>query len=385
MQITQIETFFVQVAPHLRTWLFVKVSTDEGIHGWGEGTLEGKEETVAAAVHNYSTQHGIIGMDPRQIERIWQIQYRHGFWRGGVVLNSAISAIDQALWDITGKLAQLPVYQLLGGACRDRMQLYTHCHVSASPEQTRADLQAFIDAGWTALKTGSFARTTTSVEAAVIREAVAQVAAIRDVVGEEIELLVDHHGRTRASVTCRLLDALAPYHLGWFEEPVTPEDADGLRQVMHFPHTMDIATGERLFSIWEFRDLIEQKMADVIQPDICHAGGITSLKKIAAMAEAHHIQVAPHNPNGPVATAASIHLAAAIPNFRILECANQLSEPGMAAIQTMRLPIAAGWCELPTRPGLGIDLDEEALRRYATKPTTYYPGVFEQDGTPVNV
>ena len=385
MKITNIETFFVQIAPRLRTWLFVKVSTDEGVHGWGEGTLEGKEQIVAAAIRGYAEQHGIIGMDPRQIERIWQVQYRHGFWRGGEALNSAISAIDQALWDIKGKLAGMPVYELLGGAVRDRIRMYTHVAIGLPTEQTAEDVQKLATAGWTALKASSFAPMRENYEADAVRIAVERIAAIRAVVGDRMELFVDNHGRTRASVACRMLDALAPYRIAWFEEPVTPEDLDGQRQVMAHPKNTDIATGERLFSPWEFRDIIEQKLTDIVQPDICHAGGITALKKIAAMAEAHHIQVAPHNPQGPIATAANIHLAAAIPNFRILEFANQLHLPGWAEVQHDPLPITPGWAALPTGPGLGVELDEAMLAKYATEPAAYYPGVYEEDGTPANV
>lgn len=324
-------------------------------------------------------------MDPRQIERIWQVQYRHGFWRGGVVLNSAISAIDQALWDIKGKLAGMPLYELLGGAVRDRIGMYTHVAIGLQTGQTAADVRALVDAGWTALKASSFSPIPENYEADAVRIAVERIAAIREVVGNRVELFVDNHGRTRASVACRMLDALAPYGIAWLEEPVTPEDLDGQRQVMAHPKGTDIATGERLFSPWEFRDIIEGKLADIVQPDICHAGGITALKKIAAMAEAHHIQVAPHNPQGPIATAANIHLAAAIPNFRILEFANQLHLPGWAEVQREPLPIVPGWAALPTGPGLGVELDEAALAKYATEPAAYYPGVSEEDGTPANV
>ena len=268
MRITNIETFFVQIAPRLRTWLFVKISTDAGVHGWGEGTLEGKEQIVASAIRGYAEQHGIIGMDPRQIERIWQVQYRHGFWRGGVALNSAISAIDQALWDIKGKLAGMPVYDLLGGAVRDRIRMYTHVAIGLPTEQSAEDVQNLATAGWTALKASSFAPISENHEADAVRIAVERIAAIRAVVGDRMELFVDNHGRTRASVACRMLDALAPYQIAWFEEPVTPEDRDGQRQVMLHPKNTDIATGERLFSPWEFRDIIERKLADVVQPDI---------------------------------------------------------------------------------------------------------------------
>jgi galactonate dehydratase len=385
MRITAVDTFLVQIAPHLRTWLFVKVSTDAGVHGWGEGTLEGKERVVATAIATHVHQHALIGADPRQSERLWQRQYRHGFWRGGVVLGSAISAVDQALWDIKGKLAGLPVYELLGGACRDRIRLYTHCDVGPEAERAGSDAGSLVAAGWTSLKVTSFNRGAENYEGDAVSSAAARIAACRAAGGEEFELFVDNHGRTRASVACRMLDALAPSRIAWFEEPVQPEDVDGLQQVAHYPKTTEIATGERLFSPWEFRDLIERKQTDIVQPDICHAGGITALKKIAAMAEAHHIQVAPHNPQGPISTAASIHLAAAIPNFRILEFANQLHLPGWTEVQREALALSPGWAELPTRPGLGIELDEEVLTRYAVDPGRYYPGTYEEDGTPANV
>lgn len=385
MRITAVETFFTQIVPNLRTWVFVKVSTDQGVHGWGEGTLEGKERVVAAAIDTHVRQHDLIGADPRQIERIWQRQYRHGFWRGGVVLNTAISALDQALWDIKGKIAGLPVYELLGGACRDRIRLYTHCNVGPEAEASGSDAASLVAAGWTALKVSSFDRRVENFESEAVDIAVERIAASRRGGGDALDLFVDNHGRTRAAVACRMLDALAPYRIGWFEEPVQPEDTDGLRQVVRHPRTTEIATGERLFSPWEFRELTEGRLADVIQPDICHAGGITALKKIAALAEAHHIQVAPHNPQGPLSTAASIHLAAAIPNFRILEFAHQLHLPGWAEVQREPLALAPGWAELPTRPGLGVELDEAALARYAVDPTGYYPGTHDVDGTPANV
>lgn len=385
MRITGVETFFTQIVPNLRTWLFVKVTTDAGVNGWGEGTLEGKEQVVAAAIAGHVRQHNLIGADPRQIERLWQIQYRHGFWRGGAVLNSAISALDQALWDIKGKLAGLPVYELLGGACRDRIRLYTHCTPGDDPSRPGSDVATLMAAGWTALKVASFDRRPENHEADAARIAEEQIAACRQAGGPGLELFVDNHGRMRGAVACRTLDALAPYNIAWFEEPVQPEDTDGLRQVMHHPKNTEIATGERLFSPWEFREIIEGKLTDIVQPDICHAGGITALKKIAALAEIHHIQVAPHNPQGPISTAASMHVAAAIPNFRILEFANQLHLPGWAEVQREALPIAPGWAELPTRPGLGIELDEAALARYAVDPGSYYPGTREADGAPANV
>ncbi len=384
MQITDVQTFLCRIQPDIRAWLFVKVTTDEGVYGWGEGTVESNEQTVVQAVRTYADRH-LIGMDPRRIEYIWQTQYRHNFWRGGVILNSAIAAVDQALWDIVGKLANLPVYQLLGGAVRDRIRLYTHVGIGLETAQSGDDARALVAQGWTAFKMATFEPNGKNYEADAVEIAVTRAAAIRDAVGYDVELLVDNHGRTRASVACRMLDALAPYTIGWFEEPVAPEDTDGLRHVMRYPHATDIATGERLFSPWEFREIIEGKLTDIVQPDICHAGGITGLRKIAAIAEAHHIQVAPHNPQGPISTAASIHLAAATHTFRILEFYKQLHLPGWAEVQTQQLSLAPGWAELPTAPGLGVDLDETALARYATQPAGRYDGVYGEDGTPANV
>jgi len=384
VKITDVRTYTVRIRPDVRAWLFVKVETDAGIHGWGEATVEGKEASVAEAIREYAGRH-LIGQDPQRIEYLWQTQYRHSFWRGGVILQSAISGVDQALWDIAGKIAGQPVYQLLGGACRDRVKLYTHVAIGMATEQTAADAQALVAAGWVSLKMSSFAPMRENHEADAVRVAVARAAAVRDAIGGDVELLVDNHGRTRASVACRMMDALAPYDIAWFEEPVPPEDLDGFRQVKAYPHTTDIATGERYFSPWEFRDIIEGKLTDIVQPDVCHAGGITGLRKIAAMAEAHGIQFAPHNPQGPLSTAASIHLCFALPHFRILECYKQLHLPEWAELHAELVPIAPGWAEPPTAPGLGIEFNEAALAKYAYTPEARYGGVFEGDGSPAHV
>lgn len=384
MKITDVRTYIVRIRPNIRAWLFVWVETDAGIHGWGEATVEGNEEIVAHAIRYYADRH-LIGADPRRIEYLWQIQYRHNFWRGGVTLQSAVSGVDQALWDIAGKIAGQPVYQLLGGACRDRVRLYTHVAIGMATEQTAGDAQSLVAAGWASLKMSSFAPMRENREADAVRIAVERAAAVRDAVGGDVELLVDNHGRTRASVACRMMDALAAHDIAWFEEPVPPEDTDGLRHVMRHPHTTDIATGERLFTPWEFRGVIEGKLADIVQPDICHAGGITGLRKIAAMAEVHGIQLAPHNPQGPLSTAASVHLGFATPNFRILECYKQLHLPEWAELHTAIIPLAPGWADLPTAPGLGVEFNEAALAKYAYVPVAGRGGVFEEDGTPANV
>ena len=367
MKITAVKPFLM--AAIRQTWVFVKVETDEGIHGWGEGSLEGQEKTVAQAVEHMTPR--IIGQDPTSIERHWQVLYRHGFWRGGVVLNSAVSAIDQALWDITGKAYGVPVYKLLGGPVRDRVRAYTHARGGEDAKKL-AD-----DEGFTGFKTGGMPWKDTIDPAEVVPWFREHIRSMREALGPNVDIMVDNHGRAWPSLAVRQIQAVEEYGLLFFEEPVPPDNLDALVQLRRVPFQTDLATGERLFTRWGYRDLIERQLADVIQPDICHCGGISEIRRIAAMAETYYIRVAPHNPNGPVATAASIQLAAAIPNFSILEYAG--ARPWFERVQKKPLKLADGYFELPTEPGLGIDLDEDVIadRPYEARP---YRGVFYTDG-----
>ena len=369
MKVIGIKTYILE-SPG-RAYVFVKVQTDEGIHGWGEGTLEMKQGTVAAAVNDL--QGFILGEDPTRVDYLWQRMHRHGFWRGGVAILSAISAIEQALWDITGKAYGQPVYKLLGGAVRDVIPCYTHC---GDPERA---LQ-YMEAGWRAFKfgIGGGHRGTTISERELVSGTARTAEAMRKAVGDDVELMCDAHGRLRPPVAIRVGKALEPFNLLFYEEPVPPDNIMALKNIRAAGLSMDLATGERAFTKWGYRELIENQLVDVIQPDVCHDGGIKETLKIAAMAETYNIVVAPHNPNGPVATAASLHVAACIPNFSILEYAQSSTRDACQAGDVMNA--VNGRMELPTKPGLGIELDEDYLAQHPFEGVKLWPGLHYPDG-----
>lgn len=357
-----------------QTWVFVLVETDAGITGVGEASLEGKELAVQAAVTDLARL--LIGQDPTRIEQNWQIMYRHGFWRGGVVLNTALSGIEQALWDIVGKELGVPVYRLLGGAARDRIQLYTHCG-GQTPDELARNAQELVAQGWRALKIGSLGFEAFANEGQCIEATVQRVRAMREAVGPEIMIMMDAHGRHTPTQAIRLARALEPYDLFFLEEPVPPDNVDAFKRLAEAGLNLNIATGERLFTKWGYRELLERQYVDIIQPDVCHDGGILETRKIAAMAETYYIRVAPHNPNGPVATAASIHLAACLPNFVILEYAQ--NQPWRDQVLQKPLAIVNGYVDLPTEPGLGVELNYEAIAKLPYRPLDY-SGAFWPDG-----
>ena len=356
MKITDIKTFLVKGGN--RNWVFCKVETDEGVHGWGEGTLERHEQAVESGIKTLSER--LIGRDPTEIERNWQIMYRHGFWRGGVVMGSAMAAIDIALWDVTGKIYNLPVYKMLGGAVRDRVRAYTHAG------DLRGGWDA-VDQGFSAFKTGGWDLSTPEFhEKDVVDDLHEKIKEMRDYLGPDVQIMIDNHGRSRPSVAIRQMAAVEEFDITFFEEPVPPDNLDAMEQIRNSSVTMDIATGERLFFRHGFRDILHRRLTDVIQPDIAHTGGISEIKRIASMAEIEYIKFAPHNPNGPIATAASMHVCATVPNFLILETARDM--PWHDKIQTTPLEIKDGYFELPTAPGLGTDLDESVIAERAFDP-----------------
>lgn len=376
MKITAIKTSFMRV--DRQNWHFVRIETDEGIHGIGEASLEGREKTVDAAVHEF--ERYLMGQDPTRVSHLWQIMYRHGFWRGGVVLNSALSGIEQALWDIKGKALGVPVYELLGGRSRDRVRVYTHCG-GPTPEAAAERAVQLVEQGYSALKFGPWPRGTTD-ERVVVRWVEKYFGAIRNAVGPDVDLMVDNHGKSAPGPAIEIMRALEPFNLLFFEEPTPPDNILALQKVAEHKANVRLATGERLFTKWGFRELLEKQIVDVIQPDICHDGGILETRNIAAMAEAYYVKVAPHNPNGPVATAASVQLAAAIPNFLILELAQ--SEPYRTQVQKVGLKVEKGYINLPTGPGLGIELDEEVIAAHPYRASDYN-GMFAEDGSVADV
>jgi galactonate dehydratase len=378
MKITEIRSTIMWAG--LRNWVIVKVLTDSDLYGWGEATLEGKEETVCAAVKQLG--EALIGEDPLATEHHWQVLYRHGFWRGGVVLNSALAGLDQALWDIRGKAWGVPVYKLLGGPTRQRLRLYTHVGIY-QPERMVEDAQRDVADGFTAMKTGAWQGDTLLPEHERIAAFAERIGQLRAAVGPHVDIMVDDHGRGRSAAAIRLIRALEPYRLFFFEEATQPDDIESLVHVRAANLTTDLATGERLYSKWEYLPLLERRLVDVIQPDLCHAGGITECKKIAALAEAYYVQVAPHNPQGPLSTAAAAHLAMAIPNFLILEYVRQ--EPYRDQVLREAWTVEDGHLRVPDRPGLGVELDEEAIAANPYRPRPVRRNAFSADGAVADV
>lgn len=347
MKITKLETIFVKPR-----WCFLKMYTDEGLIGLGEPIVEGRARTVAMAVKELESY--LIGQDPRRIEHHWQVMYRGTFYRGGPVLTSAISGIEQAMWDILGQSLGVPVYQLLGGACRERMRVYAHCHITET--QSAAErAKELVAQGFTALKTGIDAPVRNMDTKAYVDTQVERIQAIREAIPDHVDLAVDFHGRVSPAMAIRLLDGLKDCYLMFVEEPVLPENVDALVRVTQSTK-IPIATGERLFTRWGFREVLEKQAAAILQPDACHAGGIHEVRKIAAMAEVYYASVAPHNPLGPISLAACLQVDACIPNFL---CQEQVSLGEGYLKQPFVLK--DGYIELPTAPGLGIELDEAAV------------------------
>jgi galactonate dehydratase len=344
LKITKLETFLVQPR-----WLFLKIHTDAGIVGLGEPVVEGRAETVATAVKEVEPY--LVGKDPRQVTHHWQAIYRHAFYRGGPVLTSALSGIDMALWDIKGKALGVPVYELLGGPTRTKVRLYQQV-------RTPADIRRGIAAGFTAFKTGpQFKRRYPRyIETpAQVAYAVEQFSALRKAAGDDVDIGIDFHGKVSPATARLLIKGLEPYQPMFIEEPINCQNHDLMAEIARGTH-LPIATGERVYTKWGFREVLEKKAATVLQPDLCHAGGITECRLIAGMAEAYYATIAPHNPLGPISLAAGIQLAASIPNFLCQEHRTlgegYLKKPFV---------VKQGFVDLPTGPGLGIELDEEAL------------------------
>ncbi|MEZ4671480.1 MAG: galactonate dehydratase [Anaerolineae bacterium] len=367
MKITRLETLFVKPR-----WLFLKVHTDEGIVGLGEPIVEGRAQTVATAVHEIGRY--LIGQDPRRIEHHWQAIYRGQFYRGGAVLCSALSGIEQALWDIMGKWLGQPIYQLLGGATRDKIRMYGWVHGGSFGEYVES-AKVSAAAGFTALKVGLLGAVNIVDTKAVVEANVQHFAGLRTTVGSQVDIGIDFHGRVSPAMAVRLAKALEPYYPMFIEEPVLPENVDTMVTVARST-SIPIATGERLFTKWGFREILEKQAAVILQPDISHAGGILECKKIAAMAECYYGAIAPHCPLGPIALAACLQLDACIPNFLAQEHVTTgqgyLKEP---------FEIVDGYIALPTKPGLGIELDDEALSDKLFDGTWETPQLRHSDGS----
>ncbi len=367
MKITALELY--KVAPR---WLFLKTVTDEGICGWGEPVIEGRADTVEAAVKELPTY--LIGKDPFEIEDTFQILYRGGFYRGGPVLSSAISGIEQSLWDIKGKALNLPVYELLGGKVRDQIQVY--CWIGGDrPDDTAAAAKEKAAQGYRAVKMNGTAELDYIDSWSKVEAAVNRVASIRDALGKEFGIAVDFHGRVHQAMARVLMKELEPYHLMFIEEPVLIENIEAFAELRRHT-TTPIATGERNFTRWGFKDILTRGVADIIQPDLCHAGGIFEVRKIAAMAECFDVAVAPHCPLGPIALAASLQLDWCTPNSVIQEQSlgihyNQGADLLDYLADRSVFEYRNGNVYRNTLPGLGITVNEDVVRAAAAKGHTW--------------
>jgi len=365
VKITGVETFTYWA--QWCNWLFVKVSTDEGVHGWGEGSLHGSIRAVETAVHELSA--ALIGEDPAGVEAHWQRMYHAWRWRGGPVQSTALAALDIALWDIEGKRLGVPVYRLLGGPHRTKLRVYASHWLEdvTTPEAAYDGAKEAIQRGFTAFKWTAFhVESLRENEHRAIREAAALMAAAREGAGEDAEIFVECGERLSPRTAVLAAHAFAPYRPGWFEEPIPFENAKAMAQLAR-EMPVPIATGERLLSRWEYRELLESGGCKVIQTDLMHAAGITEVRKIATLADTYYLPVAPHNPAGPICTLAAMHLAAAIPNFLILE-QMEGERPLRDAVCTEPVRYENGFFHLPTTPGIGTDLNLDALATHAFRP-----------------
>ncbi|SEW51934.1 galactonate dehydratase [Chitinophaga arvensicola] len=372
MKITAIETQVCHA--RMRNWIFIKIVTDQpGLWGWGEATLEWHTRAVVGAVEDISQL--LIGEDPRRIEHLWQMMYRQHFWHGnGIVRGTAISGIDIALWDILGKIHNVPCHELWGGRVRDYIRLY--CHLGGGKMEdfyeTRPDdagrfgelAQRAVEDGFTAFKSMAVPETMPLEGLKPIRYAEACVKAMRDAVGEDIDIMVDCHARPSPLMGMQFAKALEPYGLYFFEEPCWPETMDDIALIQRAVKT-PIASGERLVGLHAFRDLLEKRAVSVIQPDITHCGGLSEARRIATLADAYRVAVAPHNPQGPVSTAASIELGFATPSYAICESVHN-DVPWRDEVVSEGFTVEKkGRIVRPNhKPGLGIEINEAEVKKH---------------------
>ena len=361
IKVTRIETFVLK-----NSWVFVKISTDAGVTGWGEML---KDDAKACAAGALEVGHYLIGQDPTRVAHHWQAIHRGAFYRGGPVKTAIQSGIDQALWDITGKVFGVPVWRLLGGNTRDRVRVYG-----------RPDLQNGVNA-MKVLLSGNTRRPFKYNEGELfVGEVVERFAALRKKMGPGVDIGVEFHGAIQPPTAMRLIKALEPHNPWFYEEIAQALNVDVMAEMARKTH-IPIATGERIFTKWGFREILEKRAATILQPDICYAGGITELRIIAGMAEAYYSPIAPHNPQGPCSLAASLQIAAAVPNFLIQE----RGDNEHADLLAKPLPaITGGHRPILTEPGLGITIDEDKLKAQVGDPRPYQTAYDSDDGSVVD-
>ncbi|HRE50025.1 MAG TPA: galactonate dehydratase [Flavitalea sp.] len=361
MKIASYELF--QVPPR---WLFIKITTDEGLAGWGEPVIEGRAATVKAAVEELMEY--LVGKDPMNIEDHWNTMYRGGFYRGGPILMSAIAGIDQALWDIKGKFYQAPVYQLMGGKARDKVKIYSWIGGDRPDDVGKAAREAIAN-GFTAIKMNASEEMQYIDTHEKIDLVLNRVAAVREAGGPAFGIGIDFHGRLHKPMAKVLARELESFHPMFIEEPVLPENNEALKELAQLT-AIPIATGERMFSRWEFKNLLKEGYVDIIQPDLSHAGGITECKKIISMAEAFDVAAAPHCPLGPIALAACLQVDATCHNVFIQEQSlgihyNAGSDLLDYLADASVFDYENGFVKIPGGPGLGIGINEDHVRKMA--------------------
>ncbi|MEX2262340.1 MAG: galactonate dehydratase [Bryobacteraceae bacterium] len=361
VKVTKIETFVLK-----NSWVFVKISTDAGIVGWGEML---KDDAKACAAGALEVADYLVGQDPSRVVHHWQAIHRGAFYRGGPIKTAISSGIDQALWDITGKMFGVPVYRLLGGPTRDRVRVYGRLDPKTGVNAIKVGLRGTKRAPFKYNEGMQF-----------VGEVVERFKALRQKVGTGVDIGVEFHGAVQPPTAMVLMNALEPYHPWFYEEIVQALNVDVMAELAKKTH-IPIATGERIFTKWGFKEILEKRAAVILQPDVCYAGGITELKIIAGMAEAYYSPLAPHNPQGPCSLAASLQIAAAIPNFLIQERGDNEYEDLLAKPLP---PVTNGYRPLLTEPGLGITIDENKLMAQVGEPRPYRTQYDSDDGSVVD-
>lgn len=345
-----------------RNLTIVRVMTDEGLEGIGEARMVNQTDALSGYLAEAVPRH-VLGYDPANIEALVQRMYRNDYERAGAITMSGIAAIEMACWDIVGKALGKPIYQLLGGAVRERIKAYANgwYTVERTPQEFHRAAQCVMERGYRALKFDPFGAGFYELDRAEKNRAIALVEAVRDAVGPDTELLVEMHGRFNPATAIEIARELEPFKPSWIEEPIPPENLAALKKVAEHV-TMPVATGERLHTRHDFRQLFELQAADIIQPDITQAGGLLEAKKLAAWAEIYYVLVAPHNVGGPISTAAALHFAASTPNFKIQEHFNDFADTWVKEAAPGNPEVVDGYFALPQGPGLGITLNEDVLR-----------------------
>ena len=360
IKVSKIETFVLK-----NSWVFVKISTDAGITGWGEML---KDDAKACAAGALEVANYLVGKDPRPVVHHWQAIHRGAFYRGGPIKTAISSGIDMALWDIAGKCYGVPVYKLLGGPTRDRVRVYGEINEETGVNAMKVGPQS-------SRKAFKYAETPMFVD-----EVVERFKALRDQYGTGVDIGIDFHGAVQPTTAILLMKALEPYRPWFYEEVVQALNIDVMAELAQKTH-IPLATGERIFTKWGFKEILEKRAATILQPDVCYAGGITELKIIAGMAESYYTPMAPHNPQGPCSLAASLQIAGAIPNFLAQERGDN---DYMELLATPLPPVCNGHRPLPTEPGLGITIDEDKPMNQVGDPHPYGPQFDPDDGSVVD-